>query len=64
MLLGGKPLNEPLVNYGQFVMNTQEQIQQYFQKCRSGNMGYLDSDSLTQSSQRWVHLFFLTGRGH
>ena len=41
MLLGGKPLNEPLVTYGPFVMNTQEQIQQCFQNYRSGNMGHL-----------------------
>ena len=41
LLLGGQPLNEPVVSYGPFVMNTQDQINQCFQNYRAGRMGEL-----------------------
>ena len=41
LLLGGQPLNEPVVSYGPFVMNTQEQINLCFQNYRAGRMGEL-----------------------
>ena len=41
LLLGGQPLNEPVVSYGPFVMNNQEQINRCFQNYRAGNMGEL-----------------------
>lgn len=41
LLLGGQPLNEPVVSYGPFVMNTQDQINQCFQHYRAGRMGEL-----------------------
>ncbi len=36
ILIGGKPLNEPIVQYGPFVMNTQEEIHQALDDFRSG----------------------------
>lgn len=36
ILLAGIPLNEPIVQYGPFVMNTKEQIEQALQDYRSG----------------------------
>ena len=39
LMLGGKPLNEPVYSYGPFVMNTEEQINWCIQSYRSGKMG-------------------------
>lgn len=36
ILLAGKPLNEPIVQYGPFVMNTQEEIHQALDDYRNG----------------------------
>ncbi|MGI9284945.1 MAG: pirin family protein [Pseudomonadales bacterium] len=38
LLLAGKPLNEPVVNWGPFVMNTREQIDQAIRDYRSGKL--------------------------
>ena len=36
MLMAGAPFGEPIVPYGPFVMNTQEEIQQAFSDLRNG----------------------------
>jgi len=41
MVLGGRPLNEPVVSYGPFVMNDQRQIQRCIADYRAGRMGAL-----------------------
>jgi redox-sensitive bicupin YhaK (pirin superfamily) len=41
LVLGGEPIDEPVVSYGPFVMNTQEEIRQAMQDYRSGRMGHL-----------------------
>jgi quercetin 2,3-dioxygenase len=39
LLIGGRPLNEPIARYGPFVMNTQQEIREAFEDYRSGRMG-------------------------
>ena len=41
LVLGGLPLNEPLVGYGPFVMNSQDQINACIRNYRAGKMGHL-----------------------
>jgi redox-sensitive bicupin YhaK (pirin superfamily) len=38
LLLAGKPLHEPIVQYGPFVMNTREEIEQAFRDYQSGQL--------------------------
>jgi len=42
LLIGGRPLNEPIARYGPFVMNTQQEIREAFDDYRSGRMGSID----------------------
>src|SRR5437899_1918425 len=42
LLIGGRPLNEPIARYGPFVMNTPQEIRQAFEDYRSGRMGSID----------------------
>ena len=42
MLLGGKPLNEPIVGYASYVMNSEEQILQVIQNYKMGKMGTVE----------------------
>jgi len=39
ILLAGRPLLEPIVQYGPFVMNTHEELAQAFDDYRRGRMG-------------------------
>ncbi len=41
LVLSGEPLNEPYVNYGPFVMNTEEEIRQAIDDYNAGKFGFL-----------------------
>ncbi|MDE3192606.1 MAG: pirin family protein [Chloroflexota bacterium] len=41
LLLGGRPIGEPVVQYGPFVMNTREEILEAIADYQSGKMGYI-----------------------
>ena len=41
LLLNGLPLNEPIVGYGPFVMNSESEIRQAMNDYRSGRMGHI-----------------------
>jgi len=47
LFLGGQPLNEPIVGYGPFVMNTEAEIRQAFVDYQSGKMGKLSRGATT-----------------
>jgi redox-sensitive bicupin YhaK (pirin superfamily) len=43
LLIAGVPLNEPVVRYGPFVMNTEAEIIQAINDYQEGSMGRIDA---------------------
>ena len=46
LLLGGRPIREPVVHYGPFVMNTSEEIMQAMEDFRAGRLGRIPADTV------------------
>ncbi|XP_050405638.1 uncharacterized protein LOC126821280 [Patella vulgata] len=45
LLIAGKPIKEPIANYGPFVMNTQEEILQAIEDYRAGKLGQIPGEA-------------------
>ena len=45
LVLGGRPIREPVVAYGPFVMNTREEILQAFEDYQNGRLGVIPAGS-------------------
>jgi redox-sensitive bicupin YhaK (pirin superfamily) len=50
LILGGKPIREPVVQYGPFVMNTRQEIMQALQDFQSGSFGVIPTERMPHTS--------------
>ena len=46
IMLGGRPIREPMAHYGPFVMNTREELMQALEDYQSGRLGVVPPDAI------------------